>query len=195
MLTQGEWFALQVKARTEHQVATILRTKGYEEFLPTRGTTKKKVSTRLPLFPGYVFCRFSSDAHGPIVTTPGVIRIVQFGGKPAPIDPEEIRSVQLIVNSGVPISVWYGLQLGDSVYIQEGPLRGTVGVLTCVRSKQRLVVSITMMMRTVAAEIDPEWVKAIRSVRPPKSDAEQRSYYPHVQPQGLTGWNTKRRCY
>lgn len=168
MLTQGEWFALQVKARTEHQVATILRTKGYEEFLPTRSTTKKKVSTRLPLFPGYVFCRFRSDARGPIVTTPGVIRIVQFGGKPAPIDPEEIRSVQLIVNSGVPISVWYGLQLGDNVYIQEGPLRGTVGVLTCVRSKQRLVVSITMMMRTVAAEIDPEWVKAIRSVHPPK---------------------------
>ncbi len=165
MLTQGEWFALQVRIRAEHQVATVLRTKGYEEFLPTHGVTKKKDSSPLPLFPGYVFCRINPNAHGRIVTTPGVIRFVQFGGKPAPIDPEEIRSVQLIVNSGVPICVSHGLQLGDSVYIQKGPLRGAVGVLAGIRSKQRLIVSITMMMRTVIAEIDPEWVKAARSLR------------------------------
>ena len=100
MLFQAsEWFALQVRTRTEHQVATMLRAKGYEEFLPTHNVkNKKSASFPAPLFPGYVFCRINPNAHGLIVTTPGVIRIVEFGGKPAPVDPEELRSVQLIVN-------------------------------------------------------------------------------------------------
>jgi transcription antitermination factor NusG len=157
----SDWFALQVRIRTEHQVATILRAKGYEEFLPTHNTKKKGSSIAAPLFPGYVFCRINSNAHGLIVTTPGVIRIVEFGGKPAPLDPEELRSVQLIVKSGLPTCVWHGVHPGDKVYITEGPLQGVVGVLTSIRAKQRLVVSITMMMRTVAAEIDPEWVRVL----------------------------------
>jgi len=174
----SEWFALQVRTRTEHQVATMLRAKGYEEFLPTQNVkNKKSASFPAPLFPGYVFCRINPNVHGLIVTTPGVIRIVEFGGKPAPIDPEELRSVQLIVNSGVPTCVWQGLHLGDKVYIQEGPLQGAVGVLTSIRAKQRLVVSITMMMRTVAAEVDPEWVTALSPLPPRKPPA---STY-HVQ--------------
>ncbi len=111
-----------------------------------------------PLFPGYVFCRLNATVYGLIVTTPGVIRIVEFGGKPAVIDPEEIRSVQLIVNSGAPVCVSKGLHPGDQVCITEGPLRGAVGVLASIRPKQRLLVSITMMMRTVIAEVDPDWV-------------------------------------
>lgn len=172
MLPAGEWFALQVKTRTEHQVAALLRVKGYEEFLPTHNVRKKRVLSQVPLFPGYVFCRINSHAYGLIVTTPGVIRIVEFGGRPAPIDPDEIRSIQLIVNSGVPICVWKGLNVGDKIRIEEGPLRGAVGVLTSILSKQRLLVSISMMMRTVVAEVDPEWVTAVGPValrKPPVS--------------------------
>jgi transcription antitermination factor NusG len=94
-----------------------------------------------------------------------VIRIVEFGGKPAPIDPNEIRTVQLLVNSGAPISAWHGLELGDKVYIEEGPLRGAVGILTSFRTKQRLTVSITLMMRTVSAEVDHEWVTCLTPLR------------------------------
>lgn len=158
---EEKWFALQVRTRTEHRVAALLRAKGYEEFLPTRSIKRKSVLSHAPLFPGYVFCRVSPYVYGLIVTTPGVIRIVEFGGKPAPIDPEEIRSIQLIVNSGVPTCVCQGLQPGDKVCIEDGPLRGAVGIVTCVRPKHRLLVSITMMMRTVIAEVDPEWVAAI----------------------------------
>lgn len=156
------WFALQVRTRTEHRVATILRAKGYEEFLPTRNGRRRRASLPpAPLFPGYVFCRLNPTVYGLIVTTPGVIRIVEFGGKPAVIDPEEIRSVQLIVNSGATVCVSRGLHPGDKVCITEGPLRGAVGILASIRPKQRLLVSITMMMRTVIAEVDPEWVAGV----------------------------------
>ena len=158
MLFQDEWFALQVKTRTEHQVSTMLRAKGYEEFLPAHNVKKKGIASKVPFFPGYVFCKINTNACGLIVTTPGVIRIVEFGGKPAPIDPEEIRSLQLIVNSGVPVCVMKGLNVGDKIRVEEGPLRGAVGILMSIRPKQRLLVSISMMMRTVIAEVDPEWV-------------------------------------
>lgn len=168
MLFQDEWFALQVKTRTEHQVATMLRTKGYEEFLPAHTVKKKGIASKVPFFPGYVFCRINSNACGLIVTTPGVIRIVEFGGKPAPIDPEEIQSLQLIVNSGVPVCVMKGLNVGDKIRVEEGPLRGAVGILISIRPKQRLLVSISMMMRTVIAEVDPEWISVAAPIPPRK---------------------------
>lgn len=163
--SKDQWFALQVRTRTEPQVSTILRAKGYEEFLPTYKARRSGTVTDSPLFPGYLFCRITSQACGLIVTTPGVIRIVEFGGKPAPIDSDEIRSLQVLVTSGAPLSAWHGLELGDRVYIEEGPLRGAVGVLTSFRAKQRLTVSITLMMRTVSAEIDHEWVTSLSPVR------------------------------
>jgi len=170
-----QWFALYVKPRTERQVAAILRTKGYEEFLPTREVRTGGVSSHQPLFPGYMFCRVSHNVHGLIVTTPGVIRIVGFGGKPVPIDPEEISSLQIVVRSKVPTSTWEGLHPGDKVFINDGPLTGAVGVLTSIRAKQRLIITITMMMRTVAAEVEPDWVSAFNPVseRKPFSSYQQ----------------------
>jgi transcription antitermination factor NusG len=163
--SENQWFALHVRTRMEHRVSTILRAKGYEEFLPMHTTTRKHVTCQVPLFPGYLFLRVTPRACGLIVTTPGVIRIVEFGGKPAPIDPDEIRSVQLIVNSGIPVYPWQGLELGDKVFIEQGPLQGAVGIVTSFRAKQRLIVSITMMMRTVAAEVDHDWVAALTPLR------------------------------
>jgi len=162
----SEWFALQVKSRTEYQVATILRTKGYEEFLPARNATKKGFAPQVPLFPGYVFCRMNPHAHGLVVTTPGVIRIVGFGGRPVPIDPEEIHSIQLIVKSGVPTCVLRGLHPGDKVCITEGPLQGAIGVLTSIRGQRRFVVSLEMMMRTVTVEVNPEWIDTLEPLPP-----------------------------
>lgn len=161
----SHWFALQVRLKAEHQVADALRSKGYEQFLPTAfGHTVAKEPK--PLFPGYVFCRVTSEVHGPIVTTPGVLRIVSFGGKPAAIDPEELASIRAMVKAGVPVSVGIGFQIGDRVRIGEGPLRGVVGVLKQVEKRTRLVVSINMMMRTVAAEVKTEWLQWIRPVEP-----------------------------
>ena len=191
---EKSWFALQVRTRTEYRVATILRAKGYEEFLPTRNVARRKTASPVPLFPGYVFCRLNPNVYGLIVTTPGVIRIVEFGGKPAAIDPEEIRSVQLIVNSGASVCVWKGLHPGDKVCVAEGPLRGAVGILVAIRPKHRLLVSITMMMRTVMAEIDPEWVAAVEPVASRKPQAAlchagevNRSYLPSDIPQKIVG--------
>jgi transcription antitermination factor NusG len=172
---EAGWFALHVRTNTEHQVAAILRSKGYEEFLPTSNRQYKKAPQEKPLFPGYVFCRMVANTHGLIVTTPGVIRIVSFGGKPAPVDPEEIRSIQLIMKSGAPAHALTGLQAGDRVRIEEGPLRGAVGTLISSQKRHRLAVSMSIMMRTVIAEVEPHWVKSLSPWRPSGSSCASYS--------------------
>jgi len=189
---EEKWFALQVRTRTEHQAATILRAKGYEEFLPVWSAKKRSNSPPRPLFPGYIFCRMNAQAQGLIVTTPGVIRIVSFGGRPAPVDPEEIQSIQIIINSGLAICMWRGLELGVKVYIQDGPLRGAMGVITSIRAKQRLVVSVPMMMRTIAVEIEPDCVAAVGPLPPSKlpisiAAGKARTYQCHEQFQSRDG--------
>jgi len=158
----NHWFALQVRTCFEQACARILKNKGYEEFVPVLRSSRAGQDHR-PLFPGYVFCRFSGDIKGPIVTTPGVIRIVGYGGVPAPISAEEIASIRTIVESGR--SVWPVPYLcaGERVRITRGPFNGVVGALLKVKNSQRLVVSIDILQRSAAVEIGIESVTPMRA--------------------------------
>ena len=99
----GRWFALLVKPRHDKAVSGALSSKGYETFLPLykkrhRYATRLKES-ELPLFPGYVFCRFDPLARLPILITPGVIQVLGAGRMPIPVDESEIASLQLAIRS------------------------------------------------------------------------------------------------
>jgi transcription antitermination factor NusG len=168
------WFALQVRTKHEGCVADYLDGKGYEWFLPLYKCRKrwsdriKEVET--PLFPGYLFCRFDSQERLPILKTPGVIQIVGYNRSPVPIDETEINAIQTLVASGMPNRPWPFLHAGDSVQIQCGPLRGLQGVLVSFKGNYRLVLSLTLLQRSVAVEIDSAFVAAARpAVRPQES--------------------------
>src|SRR6185312_16933212 len=98
------WFALQVRPRYERLTATILRDKGYEEFVPmsrvTRQWSDRRKEIEVPLFPGYVFCRFNIAVQAPILSTIGAIRLVGNGKEPIAICNKEIEDIQVIVRSG-----------------------------------------------------------------------------------------------
>jgi len=139
--------------------------KGYEWFLPLR-KSRRRWSDRIkeieqPLFPGYVFCRFDPLARLPILITPGVIGIVGIGKTPIPIEDSEILSIQTIVKSGLPSQPWPFLQIGERVRIDSGPLEGLEGILLQSKANHRLVVSVTLLQRSVAAEIDSACVSRV----------------------------------
>src|ERR1700760_4448993 len=99
------WFAIQVRPRYEFVTSKHLRNKGYEEFVPVY-SEKRKWSDRekkidMPLFTGYVFCRLDPEVRSPIVTTPGVIRIVGNSKGIARIDDAEIAVIQAAIRAGV----------------------------------------------------------------------------------------------
>ena len=156
----NQWFALQVKCGRESMCAQILRYKGYEEFLPLGivGVSGRPTLAPTPLFPGYLFCRLSAQVYGPIVTTPGVIRVLGFGGIPSPVSEAEIENLQRLVDSNHPTSRWPYVALGQLVRITRGALRGLTGKLVRVKNTHRLIVSIDLLLRSVATELDAESV-------------------------------------
>src|ERR1051326_3848445 len=89
-----KWYALQLKPRFEKTVAMHLRHKGYEEYLPTyrsrRQWSDRVKEVEVPLFPGYIFCKFEAVNRLPIVIIPGVVSVVNFGGALLPVDEAEI---------------------------------------------------------------------------------------------------------
>jgi transcription antitermination factor NusG len=161
------WYALRIQSRRERQIAAALHGKGYEVFLPLyrshrRWSDRVKI-LELPLFPGYVFCRFEAQKRLPVLKTPGIIQVVGIGRTPEPIEESEISAIQAIVVANLAARPWPYLELGQRVRIEQGPLAGVEGILLALRKTQRLVVSVTLLRRSVAVEIDRAWVSPATS--------------------------------
>jgi transcription antitermination factor NusG len=174
-----QWFAIRVKSRCEKVVSTIARNKGFEEFLPLyesrqRWSDRSK-SVEFPLFPGYVFCRLNPQHRLPLLTIPGVLHFVGIGKTPVPIDDEEIIAIQSAVKSGLSAEPWPFLEAGQRVRLEDGPLAGMEGFLVEVRKRFRVVVSVTLLKRSVAVEIDREWVAPLDASGRPMAIQVRRS--------------------
>lgn len=174
---QPSWFALQVKGRHERSIAGLLKGKAYEPFLPLYQTTRRwsdrTKRVELPLFPGYLFCRFNPHNRLPILSTPGVLKIVGTGNCPLPVDDAEISAIQRIVESGLQAQPWPFLQLGDRVEVKSGALSGLEGVLTAFKGGRRLVVSVSLLQRSVAVELDGAMVNPLANKRRPRQPFAQ----------------------
>jgi len=117
------WFALQIRSRWEGTTAELLRGKGLETLMPTYAS-KRKWSDRfkvveLPLFPGYVFCRFDVHNRLPVLITPGVISVVGRGKTPVAVDDAEIRSIQAAIGSGIHMEPWPYVEIGERVRVKD----------------------------------------------------------------------------
>ena len=160
------WYALRVRSRHENTVAAHLHARGYESFLPLhkcqRRWSDRLKEIDLPLFAGYVFCRFNVLNRLPVLATPGVVHVVGVGRNPAPIDATEIAAIQAAVNSGLPRQPWPFLEIGHRVKIAHGPFCGVEGILVGFRGQQRLVLSVTLLQRSIAVQVDESWVQPIR---------------------------------
>jgi transcription antitermination factor NusG len=156
------WFALQVRSRYENLVATQLTGKGYEWFLPIykcrRRWSDRFKEIERPLFPGYVFCRLDLLNRLPILTIPGVALIVGIAKTPVPIDEAEIAAIQAVVKSEIPSQPWPFLKIGQRVRIEYGPLCGLEGILLDFKGQHRLVLSVTLLQRSVAVQVEGAWV-------------------------------------
>lgn len=171
--TESPWYALQVVPKKEDIVAALLRCKGYEQYVPSchadeqmQGTARRAVGNKL--FPGYVFCRFAYEEHsqisrgGGVVTTPGVIRILG-GRKPAPIAWEELEAIRLALAARLKPEPW-PFQIGDKVKIDTGPLRGISGIVIRSEGTDRLVLSVELLQRSVAATVQSSWISPMGTV-------------------------------
>lgn len=152
------WYALHVKPRFEKYVTSLLTQKGYETLTPMY-VSRRKWSDRiktlsLPLFPGYAFCRFDIDSRLPILITPGVMTILGRGRVPAPVDESEIVAIRHVMDSHVRTEPCEYLTAGRRVRVESGPLEGLEGIILRAKDMDRLIVSVHLLMRSVAVDID-----------------------------------------
>jgi transcription antitermination factor NusG len=159
------WFALQVRSRYENIVTAHLEGKGYEWFLPLykdrRRWSDRVKEIEQPLFPGYLFCRFDLLNRLPILTIPGVVQIVGTAKTPIPIDESEMAAIQTAVQSGLPREPLQFLQIGQKVRMNHGPLCGLEGILLDFRGRDHLVLSVTLLQRSIAVQVESTSVTSI----------------------------------
>lgn len=164
------WYAVQVRSRHEDVVARHLRVRSLEAFLPLyrqrhRWSDRFK-EVDLPLFPGYVFCQLNPLNRLPVLSVPGVVQIVGAGKNLLPIDESEIAALKTAVQSGLPTRPSPFLEIGQKVRIEYGPLCGIEGILSGFGRHQQLVLSISLLQRSIAVEIDSGSVRAMSLNRP-----------------------------
>ena len=161
------WYALTVGPRKEKLTAQALRTRGFEDFLPLY-SLRNQWSDRIrkierPLFQGYVFCRFNPIERQAVLKTPDVVSIVGFGKTPEPVDDTEIAALQAVCASGLDAMPYPTLATGSKVRLNDGPLKGLEGVFV-EDKKTRLILSLTLLQRSVVVEIDRAWIAPLGMV-------------------------------
>jgi transcription antitermination factor NusG len=160
----AEWYAIWTRSRHEQVVREQLERKHIEAFLPTitrwsRWKDRKK-KIDWPLFPGYCFAKFDADAALPVLKCTGVVNIVSFEGKPAPIPAYELDSIRLLIGSELQYDPCPMIQEGMMVEVVHGPLRGVIGRLMRKEAlKARLVLSVDLIGQAVSVEVDAADVK------------------------------------
>jgi len=158
------WYAAHTRGRHEKSVAKQLDEKCIGHFLPlyrsVRRWKDRRKELQLPLFPGYVFVHIDLQDRLSVLQIPGVVRLVCFGGQPAALDDRDIEVLRKGLTNGMSTEPWPYLRAGRKVGVKGGPLAGLVGFVVRKKDKFRVVLSIDLIQRSVAVEVDAcdlEW--------------------------------------
>jgi len=165
VLPLRSWYALCTRHQHEKAVSHALTNKGFETFLPLYNVRRRwkdrNMALTLPLFPCYVFLRGDLERRLDVLVTPGVHRFVQVAGHPARISENEIRMIREAIEKNVLIEPYPFLKCGDWVRVRSGPLEGFEGILVRKKNGSRLVLSVELLGRAAAAEVDVSDVEAV----------------------------------
>jgi transcription antitermination factor NusG len=155
---EPRWYAAYTRANHEKRVAEQLGLRGIESFLPlyesVRRWKDRRVQLRLPLFPGYVFVRVALSGRLRVLQIRSVARLVRFNGYPVVLPETDIENLRNGLGSKLLIEPHPYLTSGRRVRVISGPLRGSEGILLRLKNNFRVVLSIDVLMRSVAAEVD-----------------------------------------
>jgi transcription antitermination factor NusG len=160
------WYAIRVMSNRERAVASLLQGKGFQVSLPLywsrrNGTGRRKLSV---LFPGYLFSSFDPNVLLPILSVPGVVHIVCRQRIPVAVDPVEMDAVRRLADASLESRPCAWIAVGERVRVREGPLAGVEGILAREGTRDRIVISVSLLMRSVMVELDRNAVESADAV-------------------------------
>ena len=155
---EGRWYALYTAPRHEKRVAAQVKQQGFACFLPLYRSIRRWKDRRkeltLVLFPGYVFVRMALQNRLRVLQLPGAVHLVTFNGQPAELPEEEIENLRSRLDGAGNIEPHPYLSAGRHVRVRSGPLQGLEGIILRTKDRCRIVLSIHLIMRSVAVEVD-----------------------------------------
>jgi transcription antitermination factor NusG len=158
------WYAVYTSANHEKRIAAQLSERSVDQFLPTYTSVRKwkdrRVTLDLPLFPGYIFVRLALRDRLRVLQVPGVAKLVGFGGIPAALPDADIEGLRSGLVSGIHAEPHPFLTAGRKVRVRHGPMTGLQGILVRRKSRTRLVISLELIQRAMAIEIDEADIEA-----------------------------------
>lgn len=163
--SEVRWYATYVCSRHEKQVLSQLQERRVNCFLPVYRSVRRWKDRRkeleLVLFPGYVFVHIDLKDRLRVLQLPSVVRFVSFNGQPAPLPDADIEVLSKGLASGIRAEPHPYLKVGHRVRVRSGPMAGAEGILVRRKDKFRVVLSIDLIMRSVAVEVDEADVEPI----------------------------------
>jgi transcription antitermination factor NusG len=155
---QVSWYALYTCPRHEKRVVQQIEQHSISCFLPlyrsVRRWKDRRKELELALFPGYVFVRIALQDRLRVLQLASVVRFVSFNGYPLPLPQGEMEALMTGLRSGVRAEPHPYLTVGRRVRVKLGPLAGSQGILVRRKDKFRVVLSLELIMRSVAVEVD-----------------------------------------
>jgi transcription antitermination factor NusG len=156
--SQPLWYVAYTNANHEKSVAEHLQRRSVEHFLPLyksmRRWKDRNVCLELPLFPGYVFVQVALHDRLTILKVPGLAKLVGFNGIPTALPQKEIDALRTSLAFETHFEPHPYLTVGTRVKVKGGPLAGLEGILLKKKNRFRFVVSVELIMRSIAVEID-----------------------------------------
>ena len=162
------WYAAHIRSRHEKRVAEQLAGKNVSFFLPLysaeRRWSDRVAKVEMPLFPGYLFVQIPLRERLKVLEVPGVVRLVSSGGEPVPLDESEINILRRGLASKLKAEPHPYLKIGNRVSIRTGALAGLEGILLRKKDSYRVVISVDLIMRSIAVEISADDIEAHQQV-------------------------------
>ena len=161
----ASWYAVYTCSRCEKSVARQMEERGIDHFLPLyrswRHWKDRRKQIELALFPGYVFVRMAIEERLRVLQASGVVRLVSVNGKPAELPEQDIEALRNGLEHNICAEPHPYLRAGHRVRVVHGPMAGTEGILLRKKEKLRVVISLDVLMRSIAVEVDaPDVVPA-----------------------------------
>lgn len=162
---EHHWWAIYTRHQHEKVIADVLSAKGFEIFLPLYDSIRRwrdrQMLLSLPLFPCYLFVRGGFSRRFQILNTPGVHMALTHGDRIALIPEKEIEAIRRTVEGPFRMEPHPFLRCGDRVRVIRGSLEGVEGILIRKKNQFRLVLSVDMLAKSVAVEIDASNVESM----------------------------------
>ena len=163
--SDSPWYVTCTSPRHERIVSRQLGERGIDSFLPTYASVRRWKDRRkvleLPLFPGYVFVRVNAENRVELLRLPGVLGLICFQGRPAPVAASELQDLRASLLDPTRVQPHPFLKAGRRVRIRVGAMAGVEGIFLRKRDRARIVLSISLLQRSVAVEIDAADVEPI----------------------------------